>query len=1280
THGGHSLLAMRLTNRINTTLNTHTTIHTLFQHPTPAELAKHLETADSTSTPSSQRVTAVVPRPERIPLSPAQRRLWFLHQLDGPSSVWNIPLVTRVRGTLDHDALSLALADVTLRHEALRTVFAELDGEPAQLIRPEAGVEIGWSSHAPEDTDRAVAEQCSYEFDIVTEPPVHAHVVLTGPDSAVFVLVVHHIAADGLSMGSLVADLERAYSARTEGREPEWNPLPVQYADYALWSLQQEDRHGGDLAYWREALADLPEELTLPYDRARPARASYAGAEATVRVGPETHQRLRDLARRHESTMFMVVHAALGAVLTRIGAGTDIPLGTVVAGRADPALDDLVGFFVNSLVLRTDTSGDPRFDELLGRIRSADLSAYQHQSVSFDRVVEESRLSRSLSRHPLFQVAFSVEDETPGLRLAGVETAIGRVPMSPAKFDLLIGAVEHGAADGDARGITFTLTYATDLFDEETVRELGDRLTRLLSAVAADSSLRVSEIDLLTAEDRRRMLEEWNRTDEVAPRTLPELFEEQVRAEPRAGAPRVAVEADGTATTYAELNARANRLARHLIRQGVGPDVPVAVATRRSLDWVVAFLAIAKAGGAYLPVDPAYPAERKRYVLTDSAVGMALVDSPDALGDVDVPAILLGELDLSGYADDDIRPAERSAPLLHGHISYLIYTSGSTGKPKGVALPHTGLTRLVRRHRDFVAPDSAHRVLQLASIGFDGSVWELVMALLLGGTLVIGKPEELLTVRPGEAPDITHVLVTPSMLAALPEYAVPEGAVIITASESCPQWLVDQWATTHELVNSYGPTETTVCATGGPLPAGRPVTIGGPVANTDVYVLDEALRLVPPGVAGELYIAGSALARGYVGRSGLTASRFVADPFGPAGTRMYRSGDVVRWDRSGRLLFVGRADDQVKIRGFRIELGEVEAALSTCPGVGHAAVLVREDRPGERRLVGYLTGSAEPGETRRLLARRLPEYMVPSALVKLDAFPLTPNGKLDRRALPAPARETTGRGPRTPREEVLCGLFAELLGLPEVGVDDDFFTLGGHSLLATRLVNRVRAVLGVDLNLPTVFENPSVAGLERQLRQAVGRAAVVPLTAVSPRPARLPLSPAQRRLWFLHHVDTESAAYNIALVSRISGPLNREAFQQAVSDLVIRHEVLRTVYPEQDGEAVQVVLPAGQATVTVQWSQSPPELAEKRIAQEREHKFDLSADLPMHVHVIDTGSESVLVLVLHHVAADGWSMGPLSRDLSVAYGVRVGGGVPVWEGLPVQYVDYTLWQAGVLGV
>ncbi|PPK66528.1 non-ribosomal peptide synthetase [Actinokineospora auranticolor] len=1244
--GGHSLLALRLTNRINATLDTAATIQTLFQHPTVARLATRLDTAEA-----PPPVVAADPRPDRVPLSPAQRRLWFLHCLEGPSANWNIPVVTHLTGAVDVPALRRALSDVVGRHEVLRTTFTEHDGEPVQVVGV-VSVDLGVSTHAPADLDGVVAEHCAYPFDLAAEHPVHAHLARTGSDESVLVLVVHHIAGDGWSMGVLLDDLAAAYAARTAGRSPQWSPLPVQYADYALWLGDRE--HDADLEFWAANLAGLPEELALPYDRPRPARPSHAGAVVTVDIGPDTHARLRALARDRRATPFMVVQAAIAAVLTRSGAGTDLPLGTVVAGRADAALDHLVGFFVNSLVLRTDTSGDPTFTELLDRVRRDGHAAYAHQHAPFDRVVERLRPNRTLARHPLFQVAFGVEDEAPGLRLAGVGATARKAPLDPAKFDLLIGVVERA----DAGGMTATLTYATDLFDEVTVAGLGHRLARFLDAVAADPGARIGRVDVLGADERARLLVDWNATAEVPPRTLPELYAEQVAAH----GDTPAVEHAGASLTYAELDARANRVARLLAERGVGPEVPVAVSLPRSIDWVVAFLAVSKAGGVYVPVDPAYPAQRKQFVATDSGSVLLIADSP---GDLGLSTLVLADTDLSGYPDEPLNPG-----LDHRHLCYVIYTSGSTGTPKGVALPHTGLTRLARRHREFVS-GPGHRVLQLASIGFDGSVWEVAMALLLGGTLVIAEPEDLLTAAPGAAPDVTHLLVTPSLLAALPDHAVPDGAVIVTASESCPQSLMDRWAATHPLQNSYGPTETTICATGGPLRAGDPVTIGGPVPNTDVYVLDDALQPVPPGVAGELYIAGTALARAYIGRPGLTAGRFIADPFGPAGTRMYRSGDVVRWGTDGRLRFVGRADDQVKIRGFRVELGEVQAALTEAPGVEHAAVLLREDRPGERRLVGYLTGTAHPDAVRRALAARLPDYLVPSALVVLDALPVTTNGKLDRDALPAPSHDSTSRAARTPREELLCGIFAALLGLPDVGVHDGFFDLGGHSLLATRLANRIRTALGESVSIRTIFEHPTVAGLLGALDASAG--AAVPLIALDPRPEEVPVSSAQRRLWLLRKLDEQAATYNISLASRVTGELDADALRLAVRDLMARHESLRTVFPEVDGVPVQRVLRSVEAPV--EWVPCAPEDVDAVVARERAHAFDLAAEPPLRVAVV----RDHVVLVVHHIAADGWSMGPLVRDLAAAYAARVAGAAPEWTPLPVQYADYTLWQREVLG-
>ncbi|MFJ5092625.1 amino acid adenylation domain-containing protein [Streptomyces sp. NPDC088674] len=1210
-------------------------------------------------------------RPDPLPLSDAQRRLWFLYQLDGPTPTYNIPLIARLSGAPDLDALTAALADVLARHEVLRTVFTERDQEPTQVVLPveRARPVIGTSECPPSRLEDVLAEECARPFALDTELPVRAHVVRSG-DVHHLVLTVHHIAADGWSMEPLCADLARAYAARLRGEEPGFASLPVQYADYTL-RQRDADAAGRDsgLAYWENALRGLPEQLDLPYDRARPARASSRGGSVRRTLDPRVHERLLLLGQEHDATLFMVVQALLAATLTRLGAGDDIPLGSVVAGRSDEVLDELVGFFLNSVVLRTDTSGDPAFTELLDRVRRTDLTVLAHQDVPFDRLVEHLKPPRSLAAHPLFQVAFGVAAPSPVPKLEGLESTPVRPPLDAAKFDLYFGITQHKGTEGRRGALEIDLTYALDLFDPATAENIVDRLARMAEAVAADPAVRCGGIDLLDGDERHRILHTWNTTTLPVPRTLPDMFDEQVRAHPD----EIAVEHRGERVSYRELDARSNRLARHLIAAGAGPEDLVAVSTRRGVGWVTAMLAVLKSGAGYLPVDPAYPSARKRFILDDSAPRFALVDDPADLPGSGAVVGVPADIDLSMFSDGPIADEERRLPLRTANACYMIYTSGSTGVPKGVLLAHTGISRLALRHRDFVPDGGGHRVLQLASIGFDGSVWEVVMALLLGGTLVVGEPEELLTAAPGHAPDITHVLVTPSMLAAMPDHALPPGIVVITASESCPQWLVDRWGRDRTVENSYGPTETTVCATGGPLPPGLPVTIGRPVPSTSVYVLDAALRPVPPGVVGELYIAGAALARGYAGRPALTASRFVADPFGPAGTRMYRSGDLARWRNDGRLLFAGRSDDQVKIRGFRIEPGEVEAELCALPGVDTAAVVVRTDRPGEAELTAYYTGPAHPLRTRAELARRLPEYMVPSALVPMTAIPRNHSGKLDRGALPAPDRTTSSRGPRTPREEILCGLFAELLGLLAVGVDDGFFDLGGHSLLATRLVNAVRAAFGVRLDLREVFEHPTVAGIDRLIDSAL--AGPPPVVPVSPRPESLPLSHAQRGLWFTEQLeDRPDHVYTVALATRTTGEFDRAALADALTDVVGRHEVLRTIFADRDGEPVQIVRPVEDAPVPVGCSDVTRTRMKAAVAAECRHAFDLSTDLPVHAHVLRGESEQVLVLVLHHIAVDGWSMGPFTADLAHAYAARAEGKVPEWTPLSVQYVDYVLWQ------
>ncbi len=1219
------------------------------------------------------------------PLSFSQRRLWFLHRLEGPSATYNIPVVTRILDDLDVGALRDAVRDVVARHEVLRTVYVEVDGEPVQQVVPVARARFDFDhvTVTAGEVDAAVNAASAREFDLARELPLAVTLLTAGAREHVLVLTLHHIAGDGGSMAPLSRDLSAAYQARVRGTAPDWAPLPVQYRDYTLWQREvlgadddPDSEAGRQLRFWRDALAGLPEELALPADLPRPAVASHRAGRVDVPVGAATHAALLRTARAHDATLFMVAQAAIAALLTRLGCGTDIPLGTVVSGRSDEALDDLIGFFVNSLVLRNDTSGNPTAGELLGRVRAADLAAFDHQELPFDRLVEDLQPTRSLAKHPLFQIGMTV-DQQGWLELAGLNVVSEPPPFDTAKFDLFFAFV----ADGDE--LELRLTYAEDLFTRPTAEKLAERLVAVLAQFAADTGLALSALDVLTPGERRLVVEEFNgATPVVPPRTLPAVFERRVREHPG----EVAVVAGGTEVTYRELNARANRLAHHLIAHGVRPDRHVAVSMGRSLDLVTALLAVSKAGGCYVPVDPNYPDSRKQRILDDTAPVVALVDEPGRL-----PAggrTLVADEDLwravAGLPDGNPAP-----PLSLDNGAYVIYTSGSTGTPKGATIAHRGITRLLHRFRaDFEVVPGSH-VLQISSIGFDGSPWEMLMALLCGGAVVPFDPDRLppAGADAGLVARTTHVTVTPTLLASLPLGTFPRGAMLIVAGEEVPQWLVDTWGEDYRLVNSYGPSEATVITTGAWLPAGVPVDLGVPVANTGVYVLDEFLSPVPVGVTGELYVAGAGLGRGYVGQFGMTAARFVACPFGPPGAVMYRSGDLVRWTADGKLVFAGRSDDQVKVRGFRIELGEIEAVLSAVAGVRQAAVIVREDQPGDKRLVAYVAaaGGATADESlmRRELGVRLPEYMVPAAFVAVDAIPLTPNGKLDRRALPAPVYGSgAGSGvPRTPRQEVLCQVFAGVLGLPGVGVDDNFFDLGGHSLLATRLVNRIRTTLGVEVGVRSLFENPTVATLDHNLGAASARPPVRP--AADP-PALLPLSFAQRRLWFLHRFEGPSATYNAPVITRIHDRVDVGALEAAINDVVVRHEVLRTVYVEVDGEPVQQVVPAGRARVDFSHEVMSADQLDAAVAAASAQAFDLSTDLPLAARLFTVGGrdaapEHVLVLTMHHIAGDGASMGPLSRDLSTAYAARRAGTAPDWAPLPVQYRDYTLWQRAVLG-
>ncbi|MFI7101823.1 non-ribosomal peptide synthase/polyketide synthase [Streptomyces sp. NPDC050161] len=1305
--GGHSLSATRLTSRIRSALGLEVPVRAVFDAPTVAELAAWMDSDH----PGTRRIPVRRhERPEQVPLSYAQSSLWFLHRMEGPSPTYNIPLILRLSGALDREALRAAFQDIVDRHESLRTLFAvDEAGHPHQRVLAPEQAPVPWSVQRTTEAelDGHLETAAFHLFDLATALPLRVTLYETAENEHTVLILLHHIAADGWSFTPLASDLLTAYSSRAAGEPPQWAPLPVQYADYALWQRallgdekDPESLGHQQLDYWTRRLGGLPDVVTPPTDRPRPDIASHRGDTLDFTLDAELVARIRQLAGAHDATVFMVLQASLAALLTRVGAGHDIPIGSPIAARTDEALNDLVGCFVNLLVLRVDTSGAPTFEDLLTQVRRDSLAAYAHQDMPFERIVEALRPQRSTGHHPLFQVSLALQNnEYPRIALPGVEANGRPMYIGVSRFDLALSLLEQYEDDGTPAAIAGVAEFATDLFDRATVETLMARWTLLLEQFVAEPARPIGQAQLHSADDRTELPgDAATAGDDRGAVTLPALVEDRAARSPEA----VALVAGAADIGYRELNARANRLAHTLIARGIGPEHTVAIALPRSADRIVTVLAVAKAGAAFLSVDPAYPAERIAYMLGDAgpallithaALAADLPVTPDQLFLLDTAAPEWDRADTG--SDHNPTDADRVRPLRPEHPAYVIYTSGSTGTPKGVVVPHTGIAGLVATMAERFAIDAGARVLQFASPSFDASVMELLMALPNGAALVV-PPDD--TVLAGDTlasfvaeQRVSLALIPPTLLAGVKPEALSGLRTLLVGGEACPAERAARWAVDRRMLNAYGPTEATICATtSGELSGSGIPPIGTPVAGARTYVLDAGLRPVPEGVVGELYLAGPGLARGYHGMPGLTSQRFVACPFGAPGERMYRTGDLARWNADGQLVYEGRVDGQLKLRGFRIEAGEVETALLDQPGVDHAVVMVREDRPGDVRLAAYVVPGGEtdgpdaadalPERLRRALRSRLPDYMVPSAVVVLDTLPMTVNGKLDRRALPVP--ETRGgalsRGPRTVREELIAGLFAEVLGLPAVGIDDDFFTLGGHSLLATRLVSRVRSVLGVQLGIRDMFAAPTVSALAARLDETSGVAR--PALSRQDRPETVPVSYAQRRLWFLNQWEGRSATYNMPLALRLTGALDGEALRAAWDDVLARHESLRTVFTEQDGEPVQVVLPVDRATSAALTQERIEGDVDAWVREVAMRGFDLSADLPVRV-VIGTVSdtESVLVLVVHHIAGDGWSVAPLARDLSQAYGERCVGRIPQWDELPVQYVDYTLWQRGFLG-
>ncbi|WP_373296659.1 amino acid adenylation domain-containing protein, partial [Streptomyces sindenensis] len=1279
--GGNSLLGTQLISRIRTTFTVEIPLRVLWDAPTVAQLAARLETGSDAGRPA---LTAVE-RPERVPLSLAQLRLWFLSRLEGPSPTYNIPLPLRLSGPLDPAVLQAAIGDVVLRHETLRTVFHETEGKPYQVVL-ETVPELVVTRTTEDELDAALARSVTYAFDLATEHPLRAELFRLGETEHVLLLLIHHIAGDGSSMAPLGRDLSAAYAARMRGAAPDWAPLPVQYADYTLWQQRvlgdaddENSTMARQLAYWQTQLAGVPETLDLPSDRPRPAVSGHRGGSVPVAFGPELHRKLAEVAHRERVTLFMVVQAGLAALFHRLGAGDDIPIGSAIAGRTEETLDDLVGFFVNTLVLRTDVSGDPSFAELLHRVRETDLAAYAHQDLPFERLVEAVNPERSLSRHPLFQVMLAFQNvAAASLDIDGLAVGVQGVDSHAAKFDLSFSLTDRYTADGVADGIGGVVEYSTDLFDAATVATLCDRLERLLTAVADDSSAALSGVEILSTGERREILGEWSGTARDLPdATFPEQFADQVARTPLAPA----VTFGSTTLCYEVLDARSNRLARELIARGAGPEQRVAIALPRSAELVVAILAVVKSGAAYVPVDIDYPADRIGYMLTDAAPALLLSTSAVGLPAVGMPVLMLDDAEeaaaVEGRAATAVTDADRHTPLSQDHPAYVIYTSGSTGRPKGVVVAHRGIAGLRSSAAAAFDVRPGGRVLQFASVSFDAAFAEIAVALLTGAELVLAPKERLL---PGEPlaellaeHAITQVTLPAAALAAMPDGSLPAGMSLTVAGEALPPEQVRRWSTGRRMVNGYGPTETTVAASYAVLtPGGAECAawreesvppIGRPVVNARAFVLDGALRPVPVGVPGELYVSGPGLARGYLGRPDVTAERFVALPFGGDGTRMYRTGDIARWRSDGQLEFVGRADDQIKLRGFRIEPGEIEAILTRRPDVGQAVVVLREDIPGVRRLVAYLVpavgaGSADENAAREELAAAVPDHMVPSVFVTLDALPLTPNGKVNRKALPAPTADRTEavRLPRTPAEHTLCGLFAALLGLTEseVGADDNFFHLGGDSIASIQLVARARKA-GLVITAQDVFQHRTPAGLA-----TVATAEdAAPLEEAGAGTGAIELTPITA---WLRDRKVPMDGFSQSMVLLSPAGLTRPQLSAALQALVDHHDALRlrlTVTGSgQDPEWNLETLPRGAVDADMLIERidvrgldtASFEVALAEHGRRAVERLAPDAGTVLRALWLDAGSgrQGRLALVVHHLAVDGVSWRILLPDLTAA--------------------------------
>jgi amino acid adenylation domain-containing protein len=1233
------------------------------------------------------------PAQYQFPVSFAQQRLWFLDQLEGPSAVYNVKLPVRLVGELDFDILQQAIDLLVDRHESLRTTIVMKQGEPVQVVHASLSVPLQIIDMQADDEvairDKA-AELAGEPFNLERGPLFRSFVMRTAPDDQLLLLVTHHVISDAWSSSVLFRDLAAIYTALVRGQTPVLAELPVQYADYAVW--QREWLEGAELerqaAYWKNKLLAAPHVLALPTDRPRPPRQTYNGSRYSLVLSRELTAALKALAAEQSCTLFMVMLAAFNVLLGRYAGQDDVLIGSPIAGRRRTELEGLVGLFVNTLVFRNDLSGNPSFRSLLSRVRETALEAFGHQELPFEKLVEIMQPVRDMSHSPLFQVMF-IQQNAPwdaGL-IPGLEVSPGEIGTTDtAKYDLSVSAAEYEHA------LWLNFEYNTDLFDVSTIERLSTGFHTVLQAVVADPDVLIQSLPLQTAADQAAMTQGLNRTDMEYDKqqTVHGLIREQACRTPDVPA----VECSGQSWSYRQLGVKADALAAELQATGLHAGGLVAVCVERSPAMLSAVLGVLEAGCAYLPLDPNFPGDRLGFMLEDSgcAVLVTTLPFPEQFADFSGHIICLDEDGVVSRVIQAQNIVEPDSDIADESLAYLIYTSGSTGKPKGVRVPHRAVVNFLLSMAQCPGIDQHDRLLAVTTLSFDISVLELFLPLTVGATVVMAPAD---TIIDGYAlaalidtAGITLMQATPATWRLLVN-ADWQGNSRLTAlcgGEALDRVLAQQLSSrSQSLWNMYGPTETTIWSACQRITdADAVITVGRPIANTQMYVLDESMVPVPAGVAGELFIGGDGVTAGYHHRSPLTVKKFVPDPFG-GGPQLYRTGDRARFRAGGCIEILGRTDQQIKLRGFRIEPGEIESVLAAHPGIRECVVSLAD---GERLAAWIVPDgpAVAPDALRDHLKAQLPDYMIPGCYVSVPSLPLTPNGKVDRRSLPAPDWGVTAAAqsvaPRTPLESALAGLFAEVLGVDGVGVHDNFFDHGGHSLMAMRLVSRIRDAMAIELQLQALFGSPTVAGLAACLTADVANREV--LTSGAAELARrgpvarerAPASYMQQRLWFLDQLEPGNPVYNLVWSMGLDGELDVVALNDALQALVARHESLRTTFADEDGTPVQVIAEQLPVEVSVE---NPARGAEHdldaRLVEIARAPFDLRCGPLLRVTVLRrSASSAVLLIVIHHIVADGWSMAVLFRELAALYNARVRNRAADLPALPLQYADYTIWQ------